>query len=663
MATMLLHDYLRKVRSDARQPVDDAFPDGDLLLRVMFDQSSLLMGVLRPDGTVLKINSTAYRAISAEQADVVGKPFWETPWWSHSQQEQEQVRQAVQAAARGEFVRFEASHPTPDGGLIYVDFSLKPVKDDAGNVVLLLPEGREITQRKLAEESLGRSYALLRVMFDQSSLLMGLLTPEGTVLKINSTAFGKLNDDADAFHLFSYGGLHVHEADVVGKPFWETPWWTHDPEQQQRLIEAIKEAAGGGFVRFEATHPTDGGDLIYVDFSLKPVLDDAGKVVMLIPEGRDITDSKKTQQRNLRLASIVDSSDDAIIGKTLDGIITSWNKGAEMIFQYRESEVLGQPITMLIPPQCVEEVLQVHDRIRRGEHIDHFETLRRRKDGALIDMSLTFSPIKDPQGRVVAVSTIGRDITEQKRASRFRLENARLMRELEIAKEIQQSFLPVCPPSLPGLLMTCRCVPAMHVGGDYYDYFELGNGVVDAVIADVTGHSVGSSLLMAMARSVLKAKASTSRSPGHLLSSVNNLLHADLSRADLQMSMFYVRLDLSRKTLTYANAGHVRPLLYRRREGACQELDADGLLMGIRRQVTFEERRVAVEPEDILILCTDGITEAEDATGEMFGSQRLGKVIADCREEHPQVIMDAIFHEMSGFVRADDVAMIIFKVQ
>src|SRR6516165_4121718 len=116
------------------------------------------------------------------------------------------------------------------------------------------------------------------------------------------------------------------------------------------------------------------------------------------------------------LASIVESSDDAIISKTLDAIITSWNKGAERMFGYTAEDAVGKPVTMLIPPDRQHEERTILERIRRGERIEHYETVRERKDGSLIAISLTISPIKDAEGRIVGASKIARDITERKQA-------------------------------------------------------------------------------------------------------------------------------------------------------------------------------------------------------------------------------------------------------
>ena len=117
-----------------------------------------------------------------------------------------------------------------------------------------------------------------------------------------------------------------------------------------------------------------------------------------------------------RLAAIIKLSDDAILSKDLNGIITSWNKGAERLFGYTEEETLGKPVTMLMPPERQNEEPVILARIRRGERVDHYETVRQRKDGSLIDISLTVSPIKDAKGQVVGASKIARDISERKRA-------------------------------------------------------------------------------------------------------------------------------------------------------------------------------------------------------------------------------------------------------
>jgi PAS domain S-box-containing protein len=124
---------------------------------------------------------------------------------------------------------------------------------------------------------------------------------------------------------------------------------------------------------------------------------------------------RESEQQLRWLASIVESSDDAIVSKNLDGVITSWNRGAERVFGYSASEAIGQPITLVIPQDRQSEEREILTRIRRGERIDHFETVRQHKHGSLIVVSLTVSPVKDANGKIVGASKIARNITEQKK--------------------------------------------------------------------------------------------------------------------------------------------------------------------------------------------------------------------------------------------------------
>ena len=169
-----------------------------------------------------------------------------------------------------------------------------------------------------------------------------------------------------------------------------------------RGMEAVAERPDGTFVHF-VPYPT-------------PLYDASGTLIGAVNMLIDISDRKRADLHAQRLASIVESSDDAIVSKDLNGIITSWNGGAERLFGYRAEEVIGKPITILIPADRIDEEPEIIARVRRGERVDNYDTVRRRKDGSLVDISLTVSPLKDADGRIVGASKIARDITERKRA-------------------------------------------------------------------------------------------------------------------------------------------------------------------------------------------------------------------------------------------------------
>ncbi len=261
---------------------------------------------------------------------------------------------------------------------------------------------------------------------------------------------------------------------------------------------------------------------------------------------------------------------------------------------------------------------------------------------------------------------VARDITERKRAEKVLLENSLILRDMQLARHIQLSLLPAAPPELPGAELTGLCIPAAHVGGDYFDYFRREDGAVNMVIADVSGHSIGAALMMVEARSVLRARVHFVTAPGDILASLNDLLNADLSQSGLFITLFYVRYDPATRIVTYANGGHVPPLLFRPSEGGCRQLDAEGLVLGIREGIVFEEKQLRMGEGDVLLLYTDGITETESSAGELFGVERLCAVVAAHAAGSPQGVIDAVLREVASFrgdtPQADDVAMIAMKV-
>src|SRR4030095_4197993 len=155
--------------------------------------------------------------------------------------------------------------------------------------------------------------------------------------------------------------------------------------------------------------------------------DGHGKIIGAINCLYDITDRKRAESAAMRLAAVVRSSHDAIVAKDLNGTITDWNQSAERIFGYRAKEIIGKSILTLIPKDRQNEETEILRKIRRGQSIDHYETVRRCKDGRLIDVSLTISPVKDPKDKIVGVSKIARDITKQKQTERRLAEQTRLL--------------------------------------------------------------------------------------------------------------------------------------------------------------------------------------------------------------------------------------------
>ena len=185
------------------------------------------------------------------------------------------------------------------------------------------------------------------------------------------------------------------------------------PHDQCPMAIALKEGKPNRGSEAVAERP-DGTRVPFMAFPT-PFHDEAGILIGAVNVLVDMSERQRAERVSRHLVAIVESSDDAIISKDLNGRIASWNKSAERLFGYTEAEVVGKPIAILIPPERLDEEVDILDRIRRGERIEHFETKRRRKDGSLVDISLTVSPVSDEAGRIIGASKIARDISDQKR--------------------------------------------------------------------------------------------------------------------------------------------------------------------------------------------------------------------------------------------------------
>jgi PAS domain S-box-containing protein len=212
---------------------------------------------------------------------------------------------------------------------------------------------------------------------------------------------------------------------------WRIPREIMSTRDHRQLLDVCSRQVGdpqrflGDVDAIYATSPTETFDIVeladgrvFERFSRIQFVDDQN--VGRVWSFRDITERKRAEEIRARLAAIVESSDDAIVSKTLKGIIITWNKGAERMFGYTADEVVGKHITILMPPERVDDEPAILERLKRGERVDHFETVRRRKDGTLLDISLTISPIYDASGRIIGAAKIARDVTERNRAARER---------------------------------------------------------------------------------------------------------------------------------------------------------------------------------------------------------------------------------------------------
>ena len=273
-------------------------------------------------------------------------------------------------------------------------------------------------------------------------------------------------------------------------------------------------------------------------------------------------------------------------------------------------------------------------------------------------------------GQLAQAVTIVREMEGKEREryqkEKAQLDHARVMRDMEIAQQIQISLLPSSAPEIFGLEMGGRCVSAAHVGGDYYDFFQHDEHTVDLLIADVSGHSVGAALIMAEVRTLLRAQVNSAFNASSILQALNNQLYEDLTRAELFITMFYAKYNSATGRLSYSNAGHNHPLIRRGSLSSCIELDADGLIIGVKKSVIFEERGIELMKGDVLLLYTDGLNEATDANGEFFGTQRICSILDEVSHQPVKEIIDSYFKAIIEFTGSttfqDDISIVVLKI-
>jgi serine phosphatase RsbU (regulator of sigma subunit) len=244
------------------------------------------------------------------------------------------------------------------------------------------------------------------------------------------------------------------------------------------------------------------------------------------------------------------------------------------------------------------------------------------------------------------------------------LTQERMGQELRLASEIQASFLPESCPVLRGWDIAADWHAAREVGGDFYDFIPLSRDRLGLVIADVSDKGVPAALFMSLSRTLVRAAALDIRSPAKVLQHVNELIMAD-ARSGMFVTMFYGVLDRRTGQLTYASAGHSPPLWWRRAESRMTTLTAKGVVVGVADQIVLEERQIVMEPGDIVVLYTDGVTEPINGRVEEFGEERLMHTIIEASDRPCSELVHLIHDTVSAFVgdqpQFDDYTLVAVK--
>lgn len=377
-----------------------------------------------PGGAIVSWNPAAERLYGHRATAVIGQPF-ELLVPPDRAAEVPRLLDGLRRGGRPD--PFEYVVTRPDGSALGISLSLSPIPNARGGLVGVLAISRDITAHTRAEEQLRTALDQLAQAESLARLGSWELDLRTDTVAWSGELYRLCGVEPERLRATLEGALElVHPAD-------------------RAFVKATIDRARRDRVPFVCEHRIVRPDGAVRTFQSRGtvVMDDLGRPVKLLGTGQDITERREAEDALARYAALIESSDDAIITQSLEGTILTWNPGAERLYGYCRDEVVGRSIAIVVPPEQVGEPESLPVGVQRGKHIEHLETVRLRKDGVRIAVSVSISPIKDAEGRIIGVSSIARDITERTRAgealARSRAQLRDFARQLRSAREAERS--------------------------------------------------------------------------------------------------------------------------------------------------------------------------------------------------------------------------------
>ncbi len=539
---------------------------------------------------------------------------------------------------------YETLRIRKDGSTVAISLTISPIYDGNGVVIGSSAIARDITEQKQASQN-ARNLASIIESSNDSIMSVSL---EGIVTSWNSASE----------HMTGYLAK-----EIIGQPvsLLMAPEKTRaDTDNRNKILDGKRIEA------YETLRIRKDGSAIPISLTVSPILDENGVVIGASGIARDLTEERQASQNARNLASIIESSNDAIAGSNIEGILTSWNPASERMFGYSAEEMIGQPFTCLIPSEKPDELADILSKIQMEGSSEPFETIRIRKDGSIFPISLTVSPIYDGNGVVIGSSGIARDLTQEKQIARnlieINLANHQLeeidrkivAEDLDRAREVQHGLLPKELVTLPGFEVAGASLPAQAVGGDFYDWEQLLGGAA-FTLADVMGKGVGSAIIAATVRAVLRAESKNDRLDVALRETAV-IVNEDLEAAGAFVTLFHARLTSETGVLRYIDAGHGLAIIVRA-DGRTDRLFSANLPLGSGIDEPWQEQSVTLDLGDTLVVVSDGVLDLFDGT--LASLDEVAKVARTSVSAH--AIVDTIIAIATGATAPDDVTLLVVR--
>jgi sigma-B regulation protein RsbU (phosphoserine phosphatase) len=364
-----------------------------------------------------------------------------------------------------------------------------------------------------------------------------------------------------------------------------------------------------------------------------------------------------TAEEDLRIAAVAFETSDSVVITDHEGRILRVNRGFTKASGFAPEDVIGRTPRVLRSGRHDDAFYRNMWRKIRADGLWEGEIWNQRKDGRLFLQRLTITCVTNESGAITHYVADGRDITKQRQSEEDHA-------AIQAARTVQRALFPAAPPVLSGFEISGAVHPAQRVSGDFFDYIPMGRNSVCLLVADVSGHGLGPSLLMAKAQAYLRALSEAHTDPGDLLTHANRLFGQDNSGHFV--TMFLGRLDADERTFVYAGAGHAGYHILA--NGDVKLLEPKGLPLGVVPATSVASSpAIHLQQGDIILLPTDGIEEARNRAGHLFDRRRMFEITRDNRERSAAEIIEALFRAARHFTdrerQQDDITAVVIKAQ